>query len=64
MTAILTLVQTFLTTRINTLKASNPQRGSLTLQEVLWAGFWILAAGGAVAAITAVVVHYVSQIHI
>lgn len=63
MTAILTLVQTFLTTRINTLKAS-PQRGSLTLQEVLWAGFWILAAGGAVAAITAVVVHYVSQIHI
>lgn len=63
MTAILTLVHTFLTTRLTALKASG-QRGSLTLQEVLWAGFWILVAGSAVAAITAVVSHYVSQIHI
>lgn len=63
MTAILTLVQTFLTTRVETLK-TRLERGSVTLQEVLWVGFWIMAAGGAVAAIIAVVNHYVSQIHV
>lgn len=63
MTVILTLIQTFFTSRINALK-SRRQRGSVTIQEVIITSFYVLAATGVVAAIAVVIAHFTGLIHI
>ncbi len=63
MTVILTLINTFFTSRINALK-SRSQRGSVTIQEVIITSFYVIAAAGVVAAIAVVIAHYTGLIHI
>lgn len=62
MTAI-TLIHAFFTARLSRL-LTDKERGSVTLQEVLWTAFWIVAALAAVAVIGGVVTSYVGKIHI
>lgn len=59
---IVTFITSIITGRFARL-SSQSQRGSVTLQEVLWTAFWVIAAAAAVAVIGGVVAHYVAQIH-
>lgn len=58
----ITFIASIITGRFARL-SSQSQRGSVTLQEVLWVAFWVIAAAAAVAVIGGVVATYISQIH-
>lgn len=62
MTTTITFIVTFITGRFSRL-ARQHQRGSVTLQEVLWVAFWVVAAAAAVAVIGGVVATYIARIH-